>query len=289
MIIDGRKIARKILEEIKEKLQKSGRSLRLAAVLVGENQELKKFIELKKKAAEKIGIEFRTYEFPEDITNNKLRRELNKISKVKTTHGVIIELPLPEHLNTQSLLNTIPEEKDVDVLSEKSQGKFFTNRSKILPPAVEAMKQIFEEYKIDLKGPDAKGIEDPRFANYALRRANRDKTAAVFGYGLLVGKLVSHWLVNQGATVSIITEYTKEPEKISREADMIISGVGKSNLITENMVKEGAVVIDFGRDVDFKNVSKKAGLITPPVGGVGPIVVAAVLKNLVELSSSRKY
>ncbi len=262
MIIDGRKIGRKILEEAKEKLRKSGKSLRLAAILVGENQELKKFIELKKKAAEEIGIELRTYEFPESISNNQLREELNKIVKVKTTHGVIIELPLPSHLNTQYLLNTIPEKKDVDVLSEKSQGKFFTGRSKVMPPAVETVKQIFEEYKVDPKG----------------------KTVAVFGYGLLVGKLVSHWLIQQGTTVSIITEFTKEPEKISKEADIIISGVGRPGLINDKMVKDGIVVIDFGKDVDFEGVSRKAGLITPPVGGVGPIVVAAVLKNLVELN-----
>jgi len=277
MIIDGRKIGQRIIRQAQDKLSQTERPLRLAAVLVGPStssgQALKKFIELKKKAAEEIGVEFRAYEFPENISNNQLREELNKIVKVKTTHGVIIELPLPSHLNTQYLLNTIPEEKDVDVLSEKSQGKFFTRldsakragRSKILPPSVETVKQIFEEYNVELKG----------------------KTAAVFGYGLLVGKQVSHWLVNQGATVSIITEFTKEPEKISKEADIIISGVGKPGLITPNMIKEGATVIDFGRDVDFEEVSKKADLITPPTGGVGPIVVAAVLKNLVDLQNGQ--
>lgn len=263
MIIDGRKISQRILEETKEKLQKNGKSLRLAAVLVGESPELKKFIELKKKAAEEIGVEFRTYKFPENITNNKLREELNKIAKANVNHGVIIELPLSEHLNVQYLLNTIPQEKDVDVLSEKSQGKFFTGRVKVLPPSVEAVRQIFKEYKINPKG----------------------KRIAIFGYGLLVGKLVSHWLVNQCATVSIITEHTKEPGKISKGADIIVSGVGKPNLITADKVKEGAIVIDFGKDADFEKVLKKADLITPPIGGIGPIVVAAVLKNLVDLWS----
>ena len=261
MTIDGRKIAQNILDEAKDKLQKSGEKLRLVAVLVGENTELRKFIELKKKAAEEIGIDFKIHEFPEDITNDKLWKELNKISKVKTINGVIIELPLPKHLNTQYLLNAIPEEKDVDVLSQKSQGAFFVGKSKILPPSVETVKQIFQEYKIEPKG----------------------KTAAVFGYGLLVGKPVSRWLNYKGAVVSVIDEFTKDQVKISKEADIIISGVSKSNLITEDMVKENAVVIDFGKDVDFETVSKKAGLITPPVGGVGPIVVASVLKNLVEL------
>lgn len=261
MFIDGRKIAQKILDEVKNKIQKSGKKFRLAAVLVGENPELKKFIELKKKAAEKIGVEFQQYEFPENISEDQLREELNKICEVKVTHGIIIELPLPGHLNTQYLLNAIPEEKDVDVLSEKSQEKFFSGKSKILPPAVEAVKQIFEEYKIEPKG----------------------KIVAVFGQGILVGKPVSHWLASQGTAVSIITEHTIEPEKISKEVDIIISGVGRPNLITEGMVKERAIVIDFGKDIDFKKVSQIAGLITPPIGGVGPIVIAAVLKNLVDL------
>ena len=261
MIINGKKIAQRILEEVKEKLQKSEKKLWLAAVLVGQNLELKKFVELKKKAAEEIGIEFRTYEFPENVTENQLEKELNEIAEDETVNGIIIELPLPKHLNTQCLLNTIPEKKDIDVLSKKSQDAFFAGKSKILPPAVEAVKQIFEEYKINPKG----------------------KTAAIFGYGLLVGELVSHWLVNQGATVSIITEHVKEPEKISKETDIIVSGVGKQNLITEDMIKDGAIIIDFGKDADFESISQKTSLITPPVGGVGPIVVASVLKNLIEL------
>ena len=263
MIIDGRKIAQKILDEAKDNLQKSGKKLRLAAVLVGDNPELKKFLELKRKAAEGIGIEFKQYDFPQNITDNELRDELDKICEEKMIHGVIIELPLLIHLNTQYLLNTIPEEKDIDVLSEKSQDKFFSGKSKVLPPAVEAVRQIFEEYGIEPK----------------------DKAAAVFGQGLLVGKPVSHWLAGQGAEVSIIDENTEEPDKISREADIIVSGVGRPDLINDTMVKDGATVVDFGKDVDFEPVSKKAGLITPPVGGVGPIVVAAVLKNLVDLWS----
>lgn len=254
MLIDGRGIAKKVLEETKEKFSQLNKPLNLAAILAGQDAELKKFLELKKKAAEEIGIGFRMYEFPEDISSSHLEEELNRMATDENIHGIIIELPFPKHLETQKILNIIPEEKDVDALSGKS---------KILPPAVEAVKQIFEEYSVDPKG----------------------KKAAVFGYGLLVGKPVSHWLIQEGATVSVITEYTKKPEKISREADIIISGVGKSGLITVDMIKSGSTVIDFGKDVDFESVSKKASLITPPVGGVGPIVVATVLKNLVELWS----
>ncbi len=261
MIIDGRKIADRILEEVKEKLRKSGKSLRLAAVLVGENPELEKFVQLKAKAAEKIGVAFPVYQFLKEIEADELVKRVREV--LSFNDGVLVELPLPQHIDQQAVLNEIPEEKDVDVLSQKSQEKFFSGKSKVLPPSVEAVKQIFEEYKIDPKG----------------------KTAVVFGQGILVGKPVSHWLANQGAKVSIIIEHTKEPAEISKYADIVISGVGQADLITADMVKDGAVAIDFGKDVDFEEVSQKAGLITPPTGGVGPIVVAAVLKNFVELNS----
>lgn len=285
MIIDGKAIAEEVLVELAGEVKaitattahlRVGVRSRLAAVLVGDHAGSHKFLELKKKAAQKIRIDFRLYEFPADITTQKLRKEIVGIAKAQVNDGVMIELPLPSHINTQYVLNAIPPEKDVDVLSEKSQGAFFAGRSAVLPPAVEAVKIILEKHGIEPKG----------------------KNCAVFGYGLLVGKPVSHWLASQGATVSVINEFTLNPERYSQDADIVISGVGPvrgkdplralaaSNgaskpLITVDMIKEGAVIIDFGKDVDFGIISKKAGLITPPLGGVGPIVIAAVLSNLV--------
>ncbi len=272
MTIDGRKIADRILSELKNEVAEIKEPPYLAAVLVGSDAGSRRFLELKKNAAEGIGIECRIYEFPENISNGELRKKLNQIVKTTTCGGMLIELPLPAHLNTQAILNAVPEEKDPDVLSQKAQGTFFAGRSKILPPSVEAVKQIFEEYEIKSKG----------------------KTAAVFGYGLLVGKPVSHWLTSQGAAVTVINEFTENPAELSQKADIIVSGVGKSGLIKSDMIKEGAIIIDFGfastekgiaGDVDFEEVSKKASLITPVPGGTGPIVVAAVLKNFVELIS----
>lgn len=273
MTIDGKKIAEEILEEIKNDValrRIQGESLRLAAVLVGDNSGSRKFLELKKQAADQVGIDFRMYEFPADITTQKLRKEIVGIAKAGINHGVIIELPLPSHINVQYVLNAIPQEKDADALSERAQGKFFTNRSSILPPAVEAIKIILEKNSVNTQG----------------------KNCVVFGYGLLVGKPVSHWLASRGATVSMINEFTLDPSPFTKNADIIISGVGKPNLIKADMVKEGVTVIDFGYgnlegkflgDVAFDEVAKKAGLITPVPGGVGPIVVAAVLKNLITL------
>jgi methylenetetrahydrofolate dehydrogenase (NADP+) / methenyltetrahydrofolate cyclohydrolase len=264
MLIDGKQIASEMLMEVKEKVSKMAKPLRLAAVLVGDHAESRKFLEMKKRVAGSVGIDFELYEFPENITTQKLRKEIVGLVRASVNDGIIIELPLPSQINTQYILNAVPEEKDPDVLSQKSMGAFFSNRSPILPPSVETVKQIFEKYNIDPKG----------------------KTVAVFGYGLLIGKPISHWLLAQNATVSIINEFTSDPELISKQADIIISGVGlKPNLITSGMVKSNAIVIDFAQDVDFENVSKKASLITPPIGGCGPIVIASVLKNLVSICS----
>ena len=263
MIIDGKKIAEEIISQIAdETVEPLSKQLRLAAVLVGNHPDSRKFLELKKSVAKIAGIDFRIYEFPETITTQQLRKEVVAISKAQINSGVIVELPLPAHINTQYVLNAIPEEKDIDVLSQKAQGAFFTGRFKILPPAVEAVKIIFEKYNINIK----------------------DKNCTIFGYGLLVGKPISHWLAAQGATVSVVNEFTPNPKSYALNSDIIISGVGKPNLITADMVKDGAVVIDFGPDVDFISVSLKCSLITPPTSGIGPIVIVAVLKNLIELS-----
>lgn len=290
MIIDGKKIAEEMLAELAEEVKKitatashlrAGVRPRLAAVLV-ENPHSKieplsgarKFLWLKKKAAEKVGLDFRIYEFPANITTQKLRKEIVNIVRAGVNHGVMIELPLPMHINTQYVLNAIPPEKDVDVLSEKSQGAFFTGRSAILPPAVETIEMILEKSNMVPRG----------------------KHCTIFGYGLLVGKPIGHWLAQQGATISIINEYTLDPKPYTLKADIIISGVGKPNIIKADMIKDGAVVVDFGYenfegksvgDVDFESVSQKASLITPVPGGVGPIVIATVFKNLLTLVNSR--
>lgn len=277
MVIDGKIIAEKILNETKAKLvsiktlqRAQGKPPFLAGVMIGKNDASLSFLNIKKRTAKSVGIDFRIYEFPENISNGELRKKLGQILKGHICGGMIVELPLPPHLSVQHILNMVPEEKDPDVLSQKSQGTFFVGRSNILPPSAEAVKNILEECEVGIKG----------------------KTAAIFGYGLLVGRPVAHWLATQGATVSIINEFTKNPAEISRQADIIVSGVGKANLITVDMIKEGSVVIDFGYskiggkisgDVDFENAKEKASFITPPTGGTGPIVVASVIKNFVNL------
>lgn len=273
-VIDGRKIADEILEELKIKVQvavNEGKNpLRLAAVLVGNNPEFEKFVQLKGKNAVKIGIEYPIYQFSDKITQEELTKRVREISGI--ADGILIELPLPAHLYAQGILNEIPLEKDVDVLSDSAQKFFYDDNSKILPPAVEALKIVFEKYGVEIK----------------------NKKTTVFGWGVLIGKPIAHWLKKQGAEVSIVRSKTENPEKLSSEADIIISGVGKPNLITENMVRDGAVVIDFGYgklgdkmvgDVQYEFVKEKASLISPVPGGMGPLLTVVVLRNLIALNN----
>lgn len=276
MIVDGKRIAEEMLQKIAEEVKQIGRPLKLTAVLVGDHAGSKKFLELKKKAAEKVGINFTTQEFSADLPEGVLASRLRSLANLPDHSGVLVELPLPRQYHQEHILNTIPIKQDVDVLSVEAQKKFFSGDFLVVPPAVEAVRVIFEKYVVNPQG----------------------KKAAVFGHGLLVGKPIAYWLYQRGAMVSVVDEFTKNPKQYSQEADLVITGVGQPNLINAEMVKEGAVIIDFGYnqqletgnpqlvvgDVNFSDVEKKCSLITPVPGGVGPLVIAAVLKNLVSLA-----
>jgi methylenetetrahydrofolate dehydrogenase (NADP+)/methenyltetrahydrofolate cyclohydrolase len=186
-------------------------------------------------------------------------------------HGILVELPLPEGFDTQKILDAVAPAKDVDVLSTSMSDIFYKGAPVVLPPAVAALEMVLKYHNISV----------------------HDKKVAVFGYGTLIGKPVAHWLGRQKAQVSVIDSRTKNAAEISGQADIVITGVGKPGLITGDMVKEGAVVIDYGYgkkdgkmlgDVDFESVGPKAALITPVPGGMGPLVVVAVIENLAKLA-----
>ncbi len=278
MIIDGRSIAKIVLEDVSQRVQKLAKSPRLAAILVGMPPELReseeqarKFLKLKESIARRVGMDFKLYEFKASIKTRELRKEIVAIAKASANSGLIVQLPLPFAINSQYVLNAIPAVKDPDMLSQQAQGLYFVGRSEIVPPAVESIKLIFQTHNVAIQG----------------------KHCVVFGYGQLVGKQVSHWLMMQGATVTVVNEFTPDQATLARQADVIISGVGKADLITADMVKNSAVILDFGYnthdgkivgDVAFDEVAVKASLITPVPGGVGPLVIATFLKNLVTLA-----
>ncbi len=273
-ILDGKKLSEEILENLSKEKKRKRLKLKLAVILVGENHASKVFVKEKEKACQKVGIDFQLFKFSSKINSKRFKKEIKKISKTANIKGVIIQLPLPKNFNSQDFLNLIPPEKDIDVLTETNIGKFYNGSLSISPPAVGGIKNLLEKYKISLKG----------------------KNIVLVGAGKLVGMPISLWLMKEKISFSIIDKFTKNISFFTKKADIIISGVGKPEFITGSMVKKGVVVVDAGvsrkgkkivGDINFKNVSQKASYITPIPGGVGPMTVACLLKNLVELATDK--
>lgn len=276
ILLNGKKLSEKILNDLKKEIKSRNLKLKLAVVLVGNNPASKIYIRKKAEACRKVGVGFKLYYFKESISMRALKKEIGKIAKDPSIFGIIIQLPLPfsDSKRTQEILNAVPAEKDVDVLSEGNFEKFAQGKSKIMPPVVGAISTLLREYKISLKG----------------------KYVVIVGAGRLVGKPLAAWMARQSANFSILDKSTEDLSYFTKKAEIIITGVGNPNLIKSDMVKNGAVVIDAGTarkngrtvgDVDFWSVSKKASYITPVFGGVGPLTVAYLLENLVKLSKEQ--
>lgn len=275
MKIDGRKIA----EEIRVKIKKSfdfaqdvKKTHILAVVYAGENSASESFIKIKEKTAKELGVDFRVYKFSEDISNGKLREEVVKIGKQGVVGGLIVQLPLPLKINKQRILNAIPEEKDVDCLSEKNLGKLAGGREKILPPAVETVREILSIKEIDS------------------RFHGNDMMVAVVGAGFLTGKPIAAWLVGKAKEIAIFDEGSDLSEL--KKYDLVITGVGKAGIVKPEFLKDGAGVIDFGYeggkgdlDVDASDEKEleKLAFYTPTPGGTGPILVAKLFENFFKL------
>ncbi|KKT29829.1 hypothetical protein A3G55_03990 [Candidatus Giovannonibacteria bacterium RIFCSPLOWO2_12_FULL_44_25] len=275
-IIDGKKLADEIKAELKAEVLRLNKKIRLAVIKVGEDKVAEKFLEQKKKFGSAVGIDVRVYGLLIDISTNELRKKLAEIVHIKENTGIVVQLPLPKQINTQYILDGIVSEKDPDMLSSKSVGLFSSGRSKILPPVVGAIDHIFKAYGVSLTA----------------------KKVTVIGAGRLVGKPVAIWLINQGAAVTVIDEHIADPTLHTINADIVISGVGEPGLINTDMVRNGVVAIDCGTsvgssdarserallgDIDPK-VAEKASLFSPVPGGVGPLTIAMLFKNLVELA-----
>lgn len=260
-VIDGKEIAKEIIERLK------GESVPqkiFAAVLVGENAASESFVKQKEKTAKELGVDFRIYRFPETSTNDSLRKDIGKIANLSRVGAVIVQLPLPAHCNPHFVLNAIPPEKDVDVLSERTLGAFYNNRSKIVPPSVAACEELFAREGIDLQ----------------------EKTVAVVGLGTLVGRPIALWLMKKVKEVYALDQGSDL--KILGQADIVITGVGKAGLIRPEMLKHGASVIDFGYSFDAEGKIRgdfeddglhDEGWYTPTPGGTGPILVAKLIEN----------
>jgi methylenetetrahydrofolate dehydrogenase (NADP+) / methenyltetrahydrofolate cyclohydrolase len=271
IIIDGKKIADEILRQTARKvqaLQKKKIQPKLVIVLVGQDRASRIYARRKLLAAEKVGLLCEIIKFSDDISERELTDEIKKIQKNNKPHGLIIQLPLPEHLYTRAVLNSIDPSVDVDCLTEASLGRLVAGTNFIVPPAPGAALTALAEIGVNPQGKDV----------------------TIVGTGVLVGKPLAIALINAGASVTTCNTHTSGNEKKCRAADIIITGVGKKNLIRGKMIKKGAIVIDTGfsfekgkmyGDVNFAEAAKIAGYLTPTPGGIGPITVARLLLNTV--------
>ncbi len=270
-VIDGKAIADKILEKttLKAKeLKQKGVTPRLEVILVGDDKPSATYVRRKGLAAEKVGIDFTLHTLPGNITQEDLIQKIAEIQSNKALSGLIVQLPLPEHLYTLEVLNAIHPDVDVDCLTNINLGRLVMRTNIIVPPTPGAVLTILNDLKVDLSG----------------------KNATIIGMGALVGKPLAIMMVNEGASVTTCNSRTKDTKEKCLAADIIVTGVGKKDLLRGDMVKPGAIVIDTGvcfedekmyGDIHFEEVKEIASYVTPTPGGVGPITVARLLWNTV--------
>ena len=271
-ILDGKKLRDKIFEDLKNKIDKMKKKPTLAVILVGENPASQIYVRNKKKTAEKLGINSLSIEYPADISEKELVAKIEELNNDKNVTAILVQLPLPKHINKNKVIDAILPQKDVDGLTPYNLGKLFSGEKPYVYPCTpKGILLLLDEYNIELDG----------------------KNIVVIGRSNLVGKPVAQMLLNRNATVTMCHSHTKNLSEIIKTADIVVSAVGK-NVIGEKMLKSNCVVIDVGifrdengkisGDVDFENVSKVTAYISPVPGGVGPMTIASLMLNTVELA-----
>lgn len=272
-LLEGRKTARelegKLQERVLEMIEKHGRAPKLVVVLVGDNPASLSYVKSKEKACQRTKIDSKIIKLPKTVSQDdllKVIRDLNKDSKVD---GFIVQLPLPEHIDESTILNEVAPEKDVDGLSLLNAGKLMNRQRGFVPATPKGVMMLLNHYSIPLRG----------------------KHAVVVGRSNIVGSPMAKLLLNNDATVTVTHRYTENLKHYTLQADLIVVATGVVNLITADMVKEGAIVVDVGinrvgdkivGDVDFENVKEKTSYITPVPGGVGPMTISALIHNTMD-------
>jgi len=279
MIIDGKKLANEIKQDLKkrvEDLKKKGIIPKLAIILVGEDPSSKIYINMKMISGKEVGIETELHKFPENFEEKELIELIQELNRDEKVHAILVQLPLPKHINENRVIEAISPEKDVDGLTSINMFRLLFKDEFLVPCTPKGVIKMLDYHKIDLVG----------------------KNAVVVGRSKIVGKPIALMLLNRNATVTVCHSKTKDLKEHTKNADVLVVAVGKPKLITKDMVKEGAVVIDVGinrvegklcGDVDFENVKDVVSYITPVPGGVGPMTVAMVLENtLIAAELSKK-
>ncbi len=274
MIIDGKKIRNEILESVKQDVALLPFTPVFCDVLVGDDPVSLQYIQMKARTAEAVGIHFHHAEFPINISTEELVIEIEKLNKIPNMCGLIVQLPLPGHIDRDLVLNTIDSSIDVDCLGKKASDIFYGGNITIGYPTALACMAILDSVISDLSG----------------------KSIVVRGQGMLVGKPVAHLFRMRGLEVSTMTRATENKETTIKNADIVISGTGQGKYLTGTMIKEGSIVIDAGTsesnggiigDVDLESVKDIASYVSPVPGGVGPVTVAMLLRNVLKVAQSR--
>lgn len=277
-ILDGKSLSNKIKANVKievNKLQDNGVTPGLAVVLVGSDPASAAYVNMKSKACKEAGIYSIAHEMPESISQDNILEIIEMMNKNQNIDGILIQLPLPPHIDTTAMLEAIDPKKDVDGFHPYNVGRVVSGLDGFIPATPYGVMKLLEEYNIDPKG----------------------KNVCIVGASNIVGKPMATLLLNANATVDICHIYTKNLKEHTLNADIICVGVGKVNLITEDMVKDDAIIIDIGinrlesgklvGDVDFENTKDKCSYITPVPGGVGPMTIAMLLENTVKSAKIR--
>ena len=272
IIADGKALAEKIYNEIKYEVDKLAKKPVLAVIITDDNEAGKVYVRNKKRACEKTGVKSLTFEMSSDISENEFLRKIEELNNNPEVDAILVQLPLPKHIDSEKILNAIFPEKDADGFHYSNAGKLFTGQ---IPNTIactpKGIIRLLDEYNVNLEGMNA----------------------LVIGRSNIVGKPVSQLLLQRNATVTTAHSKTKNIEFYTKNADLIVCAVGKPKFLTGDMVKDGVIVIDVGisrvdgklyGDVDFETVAPKASLITPVPGGVGPMTVAMLIQNTLELA-----
>ena len=277
-LLNGKEVAKKTKDQLKievEQLKSQGINPKLAVIMVGNDSASQVYVRNKSKACDYIGVEFEEHLLPENTKQEELIKLIEELNNKKEINGILLQSPIPKHLDINEAFRTISPEKDVDGFHPVNVGKLVLGQDTFISCTPFGVMKILEDYNIDLQG----------------------KHAVVIGRSNIVGKPMSQCLLAKNATVTVCHSRTKDLPLITKQADILIAAIGKPCFVTEDMVKPGAVVIDVGinrmddgklkGDVDFETVSKKASYITPVPGGVGPMTIAMLMTNLVKAAKNQ--
>lgn len=268
-ILDGKLVKTEILKNLKKEVEKLERKPGLAVIQVGDDSASKVYVAQKEKMAKELGYKFKHIKLDKEVSQEELEATVKKINSDKTIDGLLVQMPLPKHLDSRKVQNLIKEDKDIDGLCDINAGKLTHNVDCLMPCTPKGIMDILKHYKIDVEG----------------------KNVVIVGRSDLVGKPLASMMLNAHATVTLCHSRTKNLASITKKADILVAAVGKRGIITKEMVKHKTIVIDVGinrvdgkiyGDVDFDSVKEKASYITPVPGGVGQMTVAELGENVLK-------